>query len=401
MSVKKAPHAGFSEAIAAAANVLAGATDLPCSRSIPFPGDKAAFTTVATTTAMVVAQAVPQAVKLLAGVLVDDALKAGPPPAGDLPGDAAERKWLQAKAASKVAAALLAGAVKVRDAQWPQEFPVPVRALVHGAMSSVFERYKYIQMRPGKKRGAAPVLAMTLGEDKRTSCWQYFLPLLLEVQAALAARGVATIPILRRGHPPTCRYTAVTPSLLRTAIQAAGLACHGRWMAVHRGLGGTGPAKTNAVRALAHMAGMGTHKTAFRKSVLSDGTEIFFMDARPATAAETVAAATAHVRRRMGSKRPGGAAPSIESQEAAMALNLSDASVLVCKMGLDLCNNAVATAVSDRPHLLDFLFAACIDARRRAKAVLVACCPALRAAMALTPLAAAAVGDDVQQKAEV
>ncbi|KAK1864821.1 hypothetical protein I4F81_007363 [Pyropia yezoensis] len=245
MSVKKAPHAGFSEAIAAAANVLAGATDLPCSRSIPFPGDKAAFTTVATTTAMVVAQAVPQAVKLLAGVLVDDALKAGPPPAGDLPGDAAERKWLQAKAASKVAAALLAGAVKVRDAQWPQEFPVPVRALVHGAMSSVFERYK------------------------------------------------------------------------------------------------------------------------------------------------------------MGSKRPGGAAPSIESQEAAMALNLSDASVLVCKMGLDLCNNAVATAVSDRPHLLDFLFAACIDARRRAKAVLVACCPALRAAMALTPLAAAAVGDDVQQKAEV
>ncbi|KAK1865115.1 hypothetical protein I4F81_007650 [Pyropia yezoensis] len=157
-SVNKAHHAGFWEAFADAANAFAGATDMPCSRNVPLPGGKAAYTTVATTTAMVVARAVPPAIKRLAGVLVDDALKAVPPTAGDLPGDAAERKNLQEKSASKVAAALFAGAVK----------------------------------------------------------------------PALAAWGVAPVRILQRGHPYTCRNTAVTPSLLRTAIHAAGLAGDGR-----------------------------------------------------------------------------------------------------------------------------------------------------------------------------
>lgn len=173
-SVNKAHHAGFWEAFADAANAFAGATDMPCSRNVPLPGGKAAYTTVATTTAMVVARAVPPAIKRLAGVLVDDALKAVPPTAGDLPGDAAERKNLQEKSASKVAAALFAGAVKVRDAVWPQEFPVPARALFQNAMASAFERYLCRQVRPGSTRGAAPVLAITLGEDQRASCWQYF-----------------------------------------------------------------------------------------------------------------------------------------------------------------------------------------------------------------------------------
>lgn len=185
------------------------------------------------------------------------------------------------------------------------------------------------------------------------------------MQAALAARGVATVPIRQRGHPHACRYTAVPPSLLRTTTHAAGLAGDGRWKVVQRGLGGTVPAKADAVPVLARMAGVGTRKTVFCTSVLSDGTGIVFFNARPAAAAETVATATAHVRRRTGDKRQGGAAPSIESQVAAMGLDLSDASLLVFKMRLHPAKNGVATAASDGPKRLDVLPAARAHAHRR------------------------------------
>lgn len=64
-------------------------------------------------------------------------------------------------------------------------------------------------------------------------------------------------------------------------------------------------------------------------------------------------------------------------------------------------NNGVTTAISDGPKPFAFVPTAHIHSHQRKEAVLVACHSALRAAMELTPLAAAAMGYDALQQAEV
>lgn len=80
------------------------------------------------------------------------------------------------------------------------------------------------------------VLAITLGESQLAVYSQYFLLLLLYVQAILAARRKATLSVLELEHPWTCRCTQVPSVLLRQANGNDGLGKEGWWQDVCAGL---------------------------------------------------------------------------------------------------------------------------------------------------------------------
>lgn len=215
-NVDVAPTVGFWDAFVEAAAKFCTETGPPCSHYLPSPGDKAAYTTVATTTAKVVARAVPRAIQRLAGVLVAGAFKVAPPK--DTSESLPERRGVQPHADAKVAAALSAGSYTVRDDDWPAVVIKPEQKHVGKAMRDAFHMCLCMEVCAGKAKKQGKVLPVALGEAQQAHYWQYFLPLLLEVQAMLAVHRQATIPVLQRKHPHTCRYTHVTPQLLRWAI---------------------------------------------------------------------------------------------------------------------------------------------------------------------------------------
>lgn len=169
--VSMAPEVGIWRAIVDAAAAFCAVTTPPCNKKLLGPAETAAFTTVATTTSIVVARAVPRAVKRLAGVLVADALAVAP-----LTNTAAESpKWggVQAHGAAKVAAALLALSCTVHDRDWPSAVPQRARAHVHQALRAAFDKCLNMEVLADKRLRQGKVLAITLGEAQRVAYWQY------------------------------------------------------------------------------------------------------------------------------------------------------------------------------------------------------------------------------------
>lgn len=397
-NVDVAPTVGFWDAFVEAAAKFCTEAGPPCSHYLPSPGDKAAYKKVATTTAMVVARAVPRAIKRLAGVLVADAFKVATPKATSE--GLRERRGVQAHADAKVAAALSAGLYTVRDDDWPAVVLKPARKHVEKSMRDAFDMCLCMEVWADKAKKQGKVLAVALGEAQQAHYWQYFLPLLLEVQAMLAVHRQATIPVLQREHPRTCRYTRVTPQLLHWAIGKAGLDGEGWWQGVHGRLADkAADVKAEAVRALARKAEVGSRKTNYSSKVLTDGTGIVFVYSREATAAETVAEAAAHVRRGLGPKNAGGAPHSLEAQATAQDLDLGDASFRYCLVGVEPGKNGVATAYSAGLKQLFFRAAPHVHAWRREKALLLAAHAALRTALAVTLLASQEAEEDALQMA--
>ena len=115
------PDVGFWRAFADAAAAFCADTTPPRSKNLLAPSESASNTAVASTTAMVVARAVPRAVRRLAGGLFADALAVAP--LTDTAPDSPEWRGMQAHAAAKVAAALSAGSCTVQDSDWPSAVP--------------------------------------------------------------------------------------------------------------------------------------------------------------------------------------------------------------------------------------------------------------------------------------
>lgn len=120
-----APHPGFWSALAREAASFCEDTTPPCSKILAGPADRAAYTRVATTAAMVVVRAVARAVKRPAKALIYHAYHMSP--LTDTALEAAETRGVQAGAASEVAAALSAASCTVQDSDWPPAVPTRTR----------------------------------------------------------------------------------------------------------------------------------------------------------------------------------------------------------------------------------------------------------------------------------
>lgn len=132
--------------------------------------------------------------KIQAGVSVHDALHFFS--LIDTGRDSAVARGVKARAAAKVADALYAGSCTVQDSDWP--LAVPPRSHDHESSASRAFLAKRLRMEVwvAEKWRQGKVLDITLGEAQRASSWQQFFPLLLDVQAILAARRKAIISVL-------------------------------------------------------------------------------------------------------------------------------------------------------------------------------------------------------------
>lgn len=109
--------------------------------------------------------------KRLAGVLVADALAVAR--LTNTAADSPEWRGVQAHAAAKVAATLLAGSCTVHDRDWPSAVPQRARAHVHQALRAAFDKCLCMDVWADKRRRQGEVLAITRGEAQRAAYWQY------------------------------------------------------------------------------------------------------------------------------------------------------------------------------------------------------------------------------------
>lgn len=205
----------------------------------------------------------------------------------------------------------------------------------------------------------------------------------------LAARLNATISVLQREHPHTCRYTQLLPQLLPQAIGNAGLDEKGWWQGMYAGLARKTPkdSKAEAVRIWARQDLVGLRQRTCSSTVHMNGTGLVFVARRVATAAESVAEATAHFRRDLGEKRHGGKPPSLAAQAVTLGLDLGDASLRFCLVGVKFGKNWVVTAFFAVPKQPPCSSVPRVHAWWLEKVLLVPANTALRKAMALTLLA--------------